>query len=79
MFPNHAGTGPVSSFPQRYSSSRLASPCNAAGMGPARPFSLRSSWVTRPAASVVTPNHSPSGTDVFQFVRFVQPAPPVAS
>ena len=35
--------------------------------------------MTRPASSVVTPLHSPSGDDVFQLRFNVQSAPPVAS
>ena len=48
-------------------------------MGPVNSFPERSSSVTRPAVSVVTPYQSPSGVDVFQFLRFVQLSPPVES
>ena len=48
-------------------------------MGPANPLPGSCSLVTRPAVSVVTPNHSPSGAAIFQFVLSIQSGPPVAS
>ena len=48
-------------------------------MDPANSLPGSSRLVTRPAVSVPTPNHSPSGARVFQFVLSIQPGPPVAS
>ena len=78
-FPSHAGTGPVKPFRPRESDSSLARSPNAGGSGPMRPLSTRSSPVTRPVASVVTPCQSPSGADVFQLSRSAQSGPPVES
>ena len=77
--PSSAGMGPVKSFPPRFSDPRLTKLPSSAGMGPVKSFPPRLSHVTRPAASVDTPNHSPIGADVFQLVLSVQPGPPVAS
>ena len=78
-FPSHAGTGPVKPFRPRESDSSLARSPNAGGSGPMRPLSTRSSPVTRPVASVVTPCQSPSGADIFQLSRSAQSGPPVES
>ena len=48
-------------------------------MEPVNALPAKCNSVTRPAASVVTPYHSPGGADVFQFVLFVQLSPPAAS
>lgn len=45
-------------------------------MDPVNPLPGSSSRVTRPSASVDTPNHSPSAADVFQLALSVQPEPP---
>ena len=89
-FPNSAGIGPVSVFSTdccvakshrdpRFRFRRRASSPKAAGIGPANPLPGTSSLVTRPAVSIVTPNHSPSSAAVFQFVLSIQSGPPVAS
>ena len=66
-------------FPPRSSRSRFVRSPRASGTAPVRPFPASSSRVTRPAASVVTPYHSPSGASVSQFAPFVQFAPSVAA
>ena len=88
--PNAGGIDPVSAFSThcceveshrlpRFSICRRAKSPSAAGIGPVNPLPGSTSLVTRPAAAVDTPNHSPSGADVFQLVLSVQPGPPVAS
>ena len=78
--PNAAGIGPLNRFELRFSPRRFTRLPNAAGIGPVNALpGPRSSDVTRPSTSVVTPYHSPSGADVFQLVPFVQLGPPVES
>ena len=87
---NAAGIDPVSAFsihcreaeshrPPRFSVLRRAKSPSASGIGPVNPLPGSSSLVTRPSAPVVTPNHAPTGADVFQFVLSVQFGPAVAS
>lgn len=65
--------GPVNALEPRSSVRRAARFPSPDGIGPLRPLSSRSSSVTRPAESVVAPCQSPSGADVFQPARLVQP------
>ena len=49
---------------------------NSSGRVPTRLLPRRSSFVTRPLLSVVTPDHVPMGTSVVQLVFVVQFTPP---
>ena len=74
-----AGIGPVKSFHGRFRFRRLANSPSLVGIGPLNALPGRDRSVTRPVESAVTPYHSPSGADVFQFVLSAQLGPPVPS
>ena len=76
--PNSGGISPLNWFSVSHSFVRLARLPNSGGISPLNWFRWRSSSVTRPLPSVVTPSHSLIGTSLSQLLFLLQFGPPVA-
>ena len=76
--PNSAGISPVNWLLVSRSHSRLVRLPNSADISPVNWLLLRSSRVTRPSLSVVTPSHTPMVALLSQLSLLSQFAPSVA-
>lgn len=76
--PSSGGIAPVSALPPRFSSASAAKSPTSGGSSPLSWFTGRTSRVTQPSPSAVTPCHWPMGASLSHPELFSQLGPSVA-